>query len=212
EEPDGLAFVMMKQGLASAGLHLTCRPRDENAAWTLNLSEPPLNIFITADAGEGKVVGRHFTEQVKTVDHSRLFVQTVRRTGEPHLSSIPVKGFDLLGIFEQYYEQSEQATARFFELGSDEFMMLMALPEVDDPWLKAISKEESLRLLDDPEVQLIETRPVIFGCTCNRERIVGVLRAMFQGKEDELFCGKPETEARCPRCGRAYSISCADLV
>jgi molecular chaperone Hsp33 len=210
-EPAGLALALTRQGLAAAGLHLTCRPADESTAWTLNLAEPPLNIFIASDAGAGTVVGRYFAENVSTEDRSRFYVQAVRQRGKPHLSTIPVTGFDTLGIFEQYYAQSEQTTARFFELGDDEYLMLMALPDVDDDWLKNLSRDAAMALLSGPNVQLIETRPVIFACTCDHQRITRVVWAIFKGNAEEFFGTDAEVEARCPRCGRAYSIARDDF-
>jgi molecular chaperone Hsp33 len=206
-DPDGLVLTMMRQGLAAAALYLTCRPRDEQTAWTINLPEPPLNLFITADAARGRVVGRYFDEDVKSTPRNRLFVQTVRSTGEPHLSAIEVTGFDVLRILEQHYVQSEQATARFFEGDSDDFVMLMALPGVDEEWLQGISREDGLGFAHWPESRLIEKRPVTFECICAAERIIEIVAQMFRNEPEELFAANAEAEARCPRCGRAYEIT-----
>jgi hypothetical protein len=209
--PDGLEDVLMRQGLAAAGLYLTCRPGDEDTAWTLNLAEPPLNIFITCDAGGGRVVGRSYSEHVATEDHSRIFVQQVRSRGKPHLSAMPVKGFDFLAIFEQYYRQSEQATARFFEPAPNQYLMLMALPDVDEEWLRGVSQAEGVALLSAPDVRQIETRGVVFACSCNRRRVHEVVYKMFRSQEHELFGEDSEVEARCPRCGRGYPITRVDF-
>ena len=64
-EPDPLAYTMMRQALAASALHLSTRPRDEINGWTLNFQEPPLNLFITGDAGASTITGRVFTEGVK---------------------------------------------------------------------------------------------------------------------------------------------------
>jgi len=206
-EPDGLVMTMMRQGLAAAALYLTCRPNDEQTAWTFNFPEPPLNIFVSADAGRGTVVGRYFDREIRATEHNRLFVQTVRRIGEPYLSAIEVHGFDLLLILEAYYEQSEQATARFFEYDRDEFVMLMALPGIDEPWLRGLSMGQARELLDAPGTHLIEKRPVAFGCACNDARILEIMRGMFRDRPEELFGGEPSAEVNCPRCGRAYQIA-----
>lgn len=205
-EPDGLVMTMMRQGLAAAALYLTCRPNDEQTAWTFNFPEPPLNIFVTADAGRGAVVGRYFDREIRATEHNRLFVQTVRRIGEPYLSAIEVHGFDLLLILEAYYTQSEQATARFFEYDRDEFVMLMALPGIDEPWLRGLSMGQARELLDAPGTRLIEKRPVSFGCTCSDARIIEIMRGMFRDRPDELFGGEAKVEVNCPRCGRAYDL------
>lgn len=206
-EPDGLVMTMMRQGLAAAALYLTCRPNDEQTAWTFNFPEPPLNIFVAADAGRGTVIGRYFDRDIRATEHNRLFVQTVRRIGEPYLSAIEVHGFDLLLILEAYYEQSEQATARFFEYDGDEFVMLMALPGIDEPWLRGLSLGQARELLSLPGTRLIEKRPISFGCTCDDARIIEIMRGMFRDRPDELFGGEPKVEVNCPRCGRAYEIA-----
>lgn len=209
--PDGLILTMMKQALAAAGLYLTFRTLDENTAWTINFAEPPINIFVTSDASTGKVVGRYFEENVKTVDHNRIFVQAIRNIGKPQMSAVRVKGFDILGIFGQYYEQSEQLPARFFEFGNDEYMMLNALPDIDEPWLMSISGQESMKLLRSAEVRMIEERTVTFGCMCDREKVFGVVHSMFAGKQAELFGEDAEVQVRCPRCGRSYCMTREDF-
>ncbi len=206
-EPTGLSLKLMQQGLAAAGLYITFRALDENTAWTLNLSEPPLNIFITADCRTGRVVGRHFEENVATVDHSRLFVQSVRNIGKPQLSGIEVTGFDMLAIFEQYYDQSEQQPARFFQCEASTYLMLAALPDIDAAWLEGLSLVDARALLEAPGLQRIEERTVFFGCPCDQARVHEVVRSVFKGKEDELFAGDEQVEVRCPRCGEAYQIT-----
>lgn len=206
-EPDGLAYAMMRQGLAAAALYLTCRPRDEQTAWTVNLPEPPLNVFFTADAAAGRVVGRTFLDHVRAKPSSRLFVQLARPRGEPHVSVIDVTGFDVLSILEQYYAQSEQATARFFEREGDTFLMLMALPGVEEAWLRSIDAGEAEAFIDGPETRLIERRAVAFGCSCDERRVIEVTSGMFRDRLDELFGGEEEIEIYCPRCGRAYAVT-----
>lgn len=206
-DPDGLVRVMMQQGLAAAALYLTSRPRDEETAWTYNFPEPPLNLFITASAASDRVVGRYFDEHVESTASNRLFVQTTRRTGGSHTSVIEVRGFDILLILEQYYAQSEQATTRFVEGQGDEFVMLMALPGIDDAWLRGLSREEVLAFARWPDMHGIEERAVRFTCICDAERIVDIIAGIFHDKRAELFAGDPDVEIRCPRCGRAYRVS-----
>lgn len=206
-EPDGLVGVMMRQGLASAALYLTCRPRDEETAWTINFPEPPLNIFITASAAQGHVAGRYFDTNVKSTDHNRLFVQTASRSRKPHLSVIEVSGFDVLQILDQYYRQSEQATTRFIEGAADEYLMIMALPGIDEAWLQSLPREEARRFPEWPGMHLIEQRPVSFSCRCNSEQIVTIVEGIFRDRADELFGADISVEVQCPRCGQAYRIT-----
>ncbi len=210
-EPTGLVLRLMLQGLAAAGLYITFRALDENTAWTINFAEPPLNAFITADARTGRVVGRYFLENVATVDHNRIFVQSVRNMGKPQLSSIVVKGFDMLAIFEQYFDQSEQWPARFFSFDNDTFVMLSALPDIDVEWIKGVTPSEAVVLCTDPELLALDERVVAFGCQCDAQRVHRIVRGLFAGREEELFKGEPRVEVRCPRCGRAYGMTRAEF-
>jgi hypothetical protein len=203
-DPTGLVLQLMRQGLAAAGLYITFRALDENTAWTINFAEPPLNAFITADARTGRVVGRYFLDNVATVDHNRLFVQSVRNAGQPQLSSVEVKGFDMLSIFEQYFDHSEQWPARFFGYENDTFVMLSALPDIDAGWIKSVTPSETVVLCTDPELLALEERTVTFGCQCDTERVHRIVRGLFAGREEDLFKGEPRVEVQCPRCGRAY--------
>ena len=205
-DPDGLVGVMMRQGLAAVGLYLTCRPLGEETAWTLNLPEPPLNLFFVADSARSRVVGRYFDRHVRSQGSSRLIVQRVQGDAKRHQSIIEVTGFDVLLILERFYIQSEQTSARFFEYEGDEFLMLMALPGLDEQWLCDLDSPTARALVDAPTTRHIETRPIVFGCACDRDRLLDLSVSLFSRLPEDLFRGQPGVEILCPRCGRAYDI------
>lgn len=204
-DPDPLSTVMMAQGLAAAALHLANRPRDEIVAWTLNLQNPPTNIFLTGEAGRGIVTGRAYTEGVRIADGSRLYVQTLRAKGEPATSSIEVHGLDLLEIFEQYYERSEQMPARFFDLDDGRFTMVLGLPRVDRVWIRSLSRER----LDELNLELrpLESRSFHFECGCSPRKMLRALRSIFAKDPEDLFRGEEGVETSCPRCGRRWWVT-----
>jgi len=203
--PDGLGVTMMRQALGAAALHLTNRPKDEDVAWTINIAQPPLNVFAASDGQEGWVIGRVFTEGVATTDGSRLFVETRRARREPVRSVIDIKGFDILVIFEQYYARSEQNPARFFELDDHRYAMVHALPDAKEEWLNALVREDVPDLLAK-EPRQIDERLITLNCGCTSERMLEVVRASFEGRGDQLFQGDAEIEVSCPRCGRKWMI------
>src|SRR5262245_6868758 len=53
---------LFKRALAAFTLHAASRPRNELLAWTINIQEPLVNLFLGGDNGTGTVVGRVFTE------------------------------------------------------------------------------------------------------------------------------------------------------
>ncbi len=203
---DGLSRAMMREGLAALTLHLATRPPTETAGVTLNVKEPPLNLFLTGDAGESSVAGRIFTEDVRTAETGRLFVQTFRPGTGPVQSTIDVDGLDVLGIFEDYYARSEQHSARFFDLEDDRYIMLLALPDAGEGRLESMSREDAVALLDSG-LQDLEERTFRFHCGCNPEKIVAALRQIFTADPEELFRGDPEVEAFCPRCGARWHVT-----
>jgi molecular chaperone Hsp33 len=204
-EPDNLSQTFMRQGLGAASLHLSCRPPGETIGWTINIHQPPTNVFITGDSRERTVTGRIFTENVRPADKSRMYVQTGRDGSTPVQSMVQVYGLDVLEIFEQYYAQSEQTAARFFEVTDVEFTLLFGLPDVDADWLRAISREEALGIAEDDLKDLGEMT-FRFQCGCNPEKMLAVVRAMFDSDPDELFKGDSGVEVYCPRCARRWWV------
>jgi hypothetical protein len=202
---DGLSLTMMREGLAAMALHLVGRPPDESVGVTINVQTPPLNIFLTGDPGERTLTGRVFTEDVRTGSSSRMFVQAFRPATGPMQSTIDVDGLDVLGMFEQYYDRSEQSPARFFELGGDRYGMVRALPDGGADRVRALTADSAAALFAG-ETDLLETQAIRFRCGCNPDKIMAALRGIFSGKEEELFLGEPAVEAFCPRCGARWWI------
>ncbi len=203
-EPDGLASVLMRQGLAAAVLHLSNRPRNETVAWTLNLKQPPTNLFLTGSSVEGTITGRVITQGVRTEESSRLFVQVVKPRGEPQTSRLDVDGFDVLEIFEQYFTRSEQNPARFFAIEQERFAAVFGLPGVDPAWLHGLAVGGARTLLDTAVA--LDERSFRFECGCSPVRIVEVMRSLYAKEPNELFRDETQVEVFCPRCGRRWWV------
>lgn len=202
---DGLAETMMRQALGAAILHIVTRPPDETAAWTLNIHRPPLNLFFTARSADSSVIGRVFTEGVKTSETSRLFVESQRPQREPTRSAVEVQGLDVLQIFEQFYTRSEQTAARFFELSEYDLLMVQGLPDVDVGWIDGLTRDTVLDYIDDSR-RLLDEREFELRCGCDAGRLLSVMKTLYAGKEDELFQGQDAIEAMCPRCGHRWPV------
>lgn len=209
-EPDGLSLAMMRQGLGAASLHLACRPRGESVGWTLNIHQPPTNVFLTGESADRTITGRIFTENVRPTQSSRLYVQSSKGGGTPILSTVDVEGHDILQIFERYYGQSEQRPARFFEITDDEFVMLLALPETDDDWLLRLGREEAVGIAGDG-IKMLDEQVYRFQCGCSPEKMLSTVRGMFAKTPDELFEGEDGVEVFCPRCGRRWWVERAEF-
>ncbi len=208
---DGLAQTLMREGLAAFALHLAHRPPNETVGVTLNIMTPPMNLFLTGDAGEGTLTGRAFTDNVATADSSRMFVQSYRPEAGPSQSTIDVEGLDVLGMFEDYYARSEQVMARFFDLEEDErFLLVVALPDADPEAIARLTREGA-RTLVETGVEPLEERTFRFRCGCNPERIVTALREIFGNDPEELFRTEDAVETFCPRCGAQWWVTREDF-
>jgi hypothetical protein len=203
---DPFGTVVLHQALAGAALQISFRPERETTAWTLNLHRPPLNAFVTGGGPGSVLTGRLFTDGVATAGESRLFVQRKRVNHEPTLSSVAVHGLDVLEIFEQFYDRSEQIPSRFLELSSTQMAMIQSLPEGDGEWVRALKGTDVRRILAaDPEA-LAECRFRLH-CGCTAGRIAEVLVGLFLQDPETLFQGEDGVETHCPRCGARWWIA-----
>jgi molecular chaperone Hsp33 len=89
------ADLMLKEALAAMTLHLCSRPQDETCAWTINLQEPLMNLFVTGGSRPGRVTGRIFTEDVKKADTDLFISQTSRPDHQTRQSVVAFQGTDL---------------------------------------------------------------------------------------------------------------------
>ncbi|MBW1870600.1 MAG: Hsp33 family molecular chaperone HslO, partial [Deltaproteobacteria bacterium] len=120
-------------------------------------------------------------------------------------------GLNVLKIFEQFYERSEQIPSRLFELSIDEFVLIQGLPRVDLDWLQSLDNKEVRNLLDQ-KLESIEERSYTFCCGCDFNKILSVVHGIFKSRVDELFQGSEAVETTCPRCGKHYWIMREDFV
>ena len=205
---DGLGEIMMRQALGAAALHLSCRPHDEEVAWTFNFTDPAVNLFVTG--GGGRLAGRYFVRDVQTTENSRLFVETRRAVGQRFDSAIEVDGLDILRIFEQYYTQSVQTPVRFFEITDEEFAMVMGLPMTDRSWIDDQTRESTIETLNR-DLKPLDTKDFRWECGCSRAKVLDVVQASFAQEPEALFEEEAAVEVDCPRCGRRWVVTRRDF-
>ena len=206
---DPLGLTMLRQGLATLGLHISSRPRDEVVGVTLSVQNPPVNLFLGADANRGALTGRVYSEGVEEYPENRLFVQTRRRKGDTSQSVLDVVGLDLPLIFEQLHARSEQFPSRFFDYDDGRFAMVQALPGVDEAWLQALDRVQVEQLFGSGDA--LDERGFLLDCGCDEERMRVAMQGMFENNLEELFQGEEQLEVLCPRCGRSWDLRRADL-
>ena len=202
-EHDGL----LKEALAAITLHSASRPWSESVAWTIHFQEPLLNLFVAGDNRLGTVVGQLFTENVKA-DAPQLFLaDVVRGRDETRRSAVGFTGSDVFRAVEQYYAQSEQRPARYFQCGHEDFVFLSAQPQCDINWFENLDDAGILTLDETEQLSLLEQRYYRWECGCNQARMFAVLASVMRSDPEGLFGSDPAVRISCPRCGARHTIT-----
>ena len=151
------------------------------------------------------------------------------RGGDPqrYQGLVPVEGERLDEVFENYFVQSEQLPTRLL-LAADERraagLMLQKLPGDsgdEDGWNRATALFDTLstgellalpagtllrRLFHEEGVEVLGERPLRFGCSCSRDRVVAMLQGL--GEEEAMAAAETgEASIRCEFCGEQYKFS-----
>lgn len=199
--------ALFKRALAAFTLHSASRPWNEMTAWTINVQQPLVNLFLTGDNETGAVTGRVFDENVKEGPEN-LFFSDVVRGGQPkRRSAVTFEGADPITAVENFYAQSEQRGARYFQLGEEEFALVTEHPDCDLGWFRALTPAQ-VRTLDQEEtLSLLERRIYRWHCGCNQQRMMEVLAPTMKHDPEGLFGDEQKIEIRCPRCGARHMIT-----
>ena len=209
KHPDKLD-QMLKDGLTGVALHLASRPHDEGCAWTINLHDPLLNIFVTGATIPGRVTGRLFTEDVKDTGKSLFIAQTTRTHMQNRQSMIEFQGNDVLAAVEQFYTQSEQRLTRIFRLEDEDFVQISAEPDADEEWLAGLTNADILTLDEAEHLTLLETRSYVFDCGCTAERMFPMLSRLNEEDLSYIFEDGSAT-ITCPRCAAIFRTPKSDF-
>lgn len=198
---------MLKEALAALTLHCASRPWSETWAWTIHFAKPLLNLFLTGNSRAGTIAGQIFTEDVKDDGRSLFIADVVRERDEPRRSTVQFEGLDPIHAVEQFYRQSEQRPARYFQLGPEEFAMLSAQPQCDMAWFDSILADDILVIDATETLSLLETRHYRWECGCTHAKMLGILAPIMRRDPAGLFGEDHSLRMSCPRCGARYIIT-----
>ncbi len=142
-------------------------------------------------------------------------------------SMVGLDAANLSEAFETYFSQSEQLPTRVLLAADGEraaALMLQQLPEGHkdaDGWTRASALFDTLapaellglpsqtllfNLFHEDEVRLLGERPLVFGCSCSRDRVAEVLRSLDLA-ETLASAHDGVTEVHCDFCGQGYRFS-----
>ena len=203
-EQDGL----FKEGLAAFTLHCAALPQREHLAWTINFQQPRLNLFFAGDNEDSLVVGRLFTDNVREAEHNFFYTDTVPSRGaETRRSVVNFTGASVFRAAETCYRESEQRAARYFDLGDDNFALLISHPDCDTTWFESVEGSALLDLKQTETLALIERRGYRWDCGCSQQKILAALAPAARTNPDEVFGVDEVIHIQCPRCAASHTIT-----
>ena len=108
-------------------------------------------------------------------------------------------------LFQSLPEASDEAVARLEK-------RLREMPPLTSLLSRGLAPEEVAReLLSPVSLKILETRPVVFGCRCSRERVERALIALGIKEIERLAKEKESTEISCDFCQTTYVFTRQDL-
>jgi molecular chaperone Hsp33 len=168
---------------------------------------------------------------LRTLGADALLAITIENPGldprEPqrYQSLVALDAGTLDEAFEDYFRQSEQLPTRLLLAADGDQaagLLLQKLPGDSgdtDGWNRASALFDTLaapellevdgptllhRLFHEEQPELLGGKPLAFACSCSRERVEAMLRAL--GEEEARAAAEPTgaVEIRCEFCGREY--------
>jgi molecular chaperone Hsp33 len=200
--------TLLVDGLTALGFHLVARHAEDFVGWTVHLSEPPFDFFLTGNGRDGSVVGRAFGNDGDLDDGGLLICQSKRPGEDLEESTIAIEGSSFFGFVETWYEEEERAARFFVEGGQRAF--LVSLPGGDREWVAGREAEQVFELPHLDDVSFLADRVFVFHCGCDREKITQHLVARYGETPEALFGSERHVEVHCPRCGVKYSVTPED--
>lgn len=219
--------LMAATALLSANLKFTGR-------LTLQIRLPG-NISLlqaeTSDKGQLRAIARYeegTEESELSFDDGQMIITVEPEVGQRYQGITLIKGGNVAGALEDYFEQSEQLSSRFW-LACDgqnaAGFMLQQMPseQSDDPdaWdrlthLASTIKEEELinlnndvllhRLYHEEQVRTYPASELSFFCTCSKDRIGNALHQLGKDELMQIIEEQGKISINCDFCKQAYSF------
>ena len=201
----------LKQLIIFFALHLSAKPPGDTFAWTLHFhDENPYSLFVTGNAATKYIVGHVITENIRHADVNTFHAQVSNAKGEASRSSIQCESSNIKEMLEDYYNKSEQLSAKFSMIeNSDCATMILAMPEHDEAWFK--DAEFKTKESTEGIGKKLNSNQYSFNCGCGPEKLLPFLRSIEEKDLEELYGSDEELLINCPRCGKKFTIKRTEL-
>lgn len=168
------------------------------------------------------------------LQNARMVITIDPEKGKRYQGIVPLDGERLNQCLENYFLQSEQLPTRIWLTAGPEAaagMLLQKLPEKSDTktendWehitilaetttsaeLLSLPNETFLyRLFHAEEVRLFDTQPVVFKCTCSRERCENTLIGLGHREIEDIIQSQGHAAITCEFCATEYFFEADQL-
>ncbi|MBE5253140.1 Hsp33 family molecular chaperone HslO [Mixta mediterraneensis] len=166
------------------------------------------------------------------IGNGDLVITISPEKGERYQGVVGLEGETLAECLEDYFMRSEQLPTRLFirtnEKGAagillqvlpaqdtrkDDFEHLAALTETikSEELIELPATDILWRLYHQEEATVYEPQPVIYKCTCSRERCGDVLKTLPQEEVDEIIEEDGKIDMHCDYCGSHYIFDAVDI-
>lgn len=200
--------AVFRDALAAFALHCASRPLYEHIAWTINLQQPLVNIFLAGDNEDCTITGRLFIENVKEAAQNIFYSDSLPRRGAAaHRSVVNFSGADLFAAAQAYYLASEQRPVRFFHAKEDEFAMLVSHPDCDLAWFNSAGSARGPVLTPAETLARIDGRLYRWHCGCTQPKILGAIAPAFRADPEGVFGDGESIRVQCPRCAATHTLT-----
>ncbi|MEG3110807.1 MULTISPECIES: Hsp33 family molecular chaperone HslO [Pantoea] len=166
------------------------------------------------------------------VGNGYLVITISPEKGERYQGVVGLEGETLAECLEDYFMRSEQLPTRLFirtnekgaagillqvmpaqETNKDDFDHLAALTETikTEELIDLPANDVLWRLYHQEEATVYEPQPVVYKCTCSRERCGDVLKTLPQEEVDEIIEEDGKIDMHCDYCGSHYIFDAVDI-
>ncbi|WP_292974403.1 Hsp33 family molecular chaperone HslO [Pantoea sp. UBA4549] len=166
------------------------------------------------------------------VGNGYLVITITPEKGERYQGVVGLEADTLAGCLEDYFMRSEQLPTRLFIRTNEQGaagILLQVLPAQDTSqndfnhlaMLTETVKAEELitlpandvlwRLYHQEEATVYDPLPVIFKCTCSRQRCGEVLKTLLESEVDEILAEDGKIDMHCDYCGTHYVYDAVDI-
>ncbi|WP_075182552.1 Hsp33 family molecular chaperone HslO [Pantoea sp. 1.19] len=168
------------------------------------------------------------------VGNGYLVITISPSKGERYQGVVGLEGDTLAACLEDYFLRSEQLPTRIWLRTSfthpgaagillqvlpashsdrNEFEHLATLTETikTDELLSLSATDVMWRLYHEEEVTVYDPQPVVYRCTCSRERCGEVLKTLPQQEVDDIIAEDGEIDMHCDYCGTHYVYDAVDI-